>query len=479
MPANSLSDFLEELEQAGELARVGAEVDAELELAAIADQMAKQNGPALLFERVKGHHPPVVANLLASESRLCRALGVTTLDDLPQRLFGEPATAAGWFDRIKAGSLFSTPSKQATRTVRSGVCQQVVKLGRDVNLLEWPALRSWPLEQRRSITAGQTLTQHPSTGDRKLEATCLEIVDRSKLAIHWHRYHAGPQHLSLYAARGQRMPVAVWLGGDPAFSVAAAAPLPAEVDGYAFASLLCAKTIDLVKCRSHDLEVPAEAEIVIEGFIDPEEPLLAAGPIAQANGRYSIAGPAYPLSVTTITHRTNPVFSTTVPSGPPGETGAILRAIERLWLPVVKHAVPELVDYALAEQGGPYNLAILSIRKTYPGQARKVASAFWGLDAMMFVKMVVVVDAEIDIHQPTQVVLAALTSADPRRDFFFHDGPPHPWEQASGQALGIDATAKLPEEYAGPWPTRLAPSQETVDQVRARWSEYGLGPKSK
>lgn len=480
MPANSLADFLEELEQAGELARISVEVDPELELAAITDRVMKEKGPALLFERVKGHHPPVVTNLLGTESRLCRALGIGVLDELSQRLVADAAPAAGWLERIRSGSLFSAVAKQAIRTVRSGVCQQVVKLGRDVTLLEWPALRSWPLEPRRSITGGVVLVQDPQTGDRKLETATLEIVDKAKLGVSWNRYHAGPRFLEQYRRREQRMPVAVWLGADPAFAVAAAAPLPAEADGYAFASLLRGRAIDLVKCRSHDLEVPAEAEIVIEGFIDPEEPLLTSGPSGQANGYYSLPGKAWPLSVSTVTHRTNPVFPAIVPSDPPSEAGMIARAIERLWLPLVKQAVPELIDYSFAEQAGPANLAVLAINKTHPGQARKAAAAFWGLDAMMFAKAVVVVDAEIDVRNLAQVTLAAAANADPRRDVFFYDGPPRPGDHAGGaggHALGIDATAKTPEETGGACPARLAPSPEAVDQIRARWSEYGLGKR--
>ncbi len=276
MPANSLPDFLEELEQAGELARIAVEVDAELEAAAITEQVAKAGGPALFFERVKGHHPPLVTNLLGSHSRLCRALGVGSLDELADRLAPEAPASAGWLERIKSHSPLTVAAKGPTKTIRSGVCQQVVKLGRDVNLLEWPALRCWPLEPRRSITAGLLLTQDPENGDRKLESVPLEIVDRTRLAIGWRRYHAGLRHLEQHRRRGDRMPVAVWIGADPALAVAAAAPLPADADSFAFAALLRRRPLDLVKCRLHELEVPAEAELVIEGFVDPEAPARPA-----------------------------------------------------------------------------------------------------------------------------------------------------------------------------------------------------------
>lgn len=479
MPANSLPDFLEELERAGELKRVAVEVDPDLELAAIADRVAKEHGPALLFERVKGRHPPVVANLLGTESRLCRALGVDSLEELADRLAPETAPAPGWLERIKAASPFAAAAHQATKTLRSGVCQQVVKLGRDVNLAEWPALRSWPLEPRPSITAGLLLSQDPDNGDRKLEAVPLEIVDRAKLAVCWRRYDADLRHWEAYRRRGERVPLAVWLGADPALAVAAAAPLPAETDSYAFAAMLRRRPIDLVKCRSHDLEVPAEAEIVIEGFIDPETPPLASGPFGQSDGRYSLPGEAWLLEVAAVTHRTNPVFVAAVPAGPPSEASVIGRAIERLWLPLVKQAVPELVDYALVEQAGPHNLAVLSIRKTFPGQVRKAASGFWGLEAFMFVKLVVVVDSDVDVRDYPKVLLAAATNAAGGRDVFFHAGPPHPFDRVplgGDRQLGIDATAKLPEEHAGPWPEKLAISPQAVDLIQGRWSEYGLPP---
>ncbi|HVW36988.1 MAG TPA: UbiD family decarboxylase, partial [Pirellulales bacterium] len=292
MPANSLADFLEELERAGELARVSVEVDPELEAAAIADRMAKSGGPALFFERLKGHHPPLVTNLFATEARLCRALGVGSLDELTDRLIPEAAPAAGWLERIKSGLPFA-PAKESTKTVRSGVCQQVVKLGRDVDLAEWPALRCWPLEKRRSITAGLLLTHDPESGNRRVEPVALEIVDRAKLAVCWRRYDAGLRHWEAYRRRGARMPVAVWIGADPALAVVAAAPLPAEADSFDFAAVLRRRPLELVKCRSHELLVPAEAEIVIEGAIDPEEPLVQCGPLGQGDGRYRLPGEAW------------------------------------------------------------------------------------------------------------------------------------------------------------------------------------------
>jgi len=481
MPSHSLADFVESLEQAGELARVEVEVDPELELATVTCRAAQARGPALFFERVKGHHPPVVTNLLATPGRVFRALGAESLDELAERfvLTASPGEAAGWLERFRPGSIFAY-AKQQPKTVRSGVCQQVVKLGRDVDLAEWPALRSWPTEPRRSITAGVVLTVDPETGQRSLAMPPLEIIDRNRLAVGWHRYHAASRHLAGCRTGAKQLPVAVVLGGDPALVVTAAAPLPADADRYLFAGLLRGKPLEVVKCRSHELEVPADTEIVIEGFVDPAEPLSTIGPAGHVGGYYSLAAPASTLHVTAVTQRTNPIFPAMVAGPPPNETSAIGRVIERLWLPLVRQALPELVDYTLAEAAGPGKLCIASIRKSFPHHARKAASALWGLDALMHTKWLVIVDADVAVQDTEAVFLAIGANVHPGRDVFFHDAPPHPHDHAApplsaGSAGCIDATAKLPEEHDGPWPERLVASREIVELVQTRWEQYGLG----
>ncbi len=482
MPSHSLADFVELLEQAGELARVEVEVDPELELAAITCRVAQARGQALFFERVKGHHSPVVTNLLGSPGRVCRALGAESLGELAERfaLSASPGETSGWLERFRPGSIFAA-AKQQPKTVRSGVCQQVVKLGRDVDLAEWPALRSWPSEPRRSITSGVVLTVDPETGQKRLAMPPLEIVDRNRLAVGWQRYHGASRHLASCRASAKQLPIAVVLGSDPALVVAAAAPLPAEADSYVFAGLLRGKPLEVVKCRSHELEVPADAEIVIEGFIDPAEPPATIGPLGHTGGYYSLAAPASTLHVTAVTQRTNPIFPATVAGPPPNETSAIGRVIERLWLPLVRQTLPELVDYALAEAAGPGKLCIASIRKSFPNHARKVASALWGLDLLMHTKWLVIVDADVAVQDTEAVLLAIGANVHPGRDVFFHDGPPHPHDHAApplsaGSSGCIDATAKFPEEHCGPWPERLAASRGIVELVQTRWAEYGLGP---
>ncbi|HEV3023605.1 MAG TPA: UbiD family decarboxylase, partial [Pirellulales bacterium] len=353
MPSHSLAEFVESLEQAGELARVSAEVDPELELADVARRAAHAHGPAVFFERVKGHHPPVVVNLLGTPGRVCRALDAESLDELARRLL--PATASaeqsGWLERFKPGLVLSA-AKQQPRSIKTGVCQQVVKLGRDIDLAEWPALRSWPLEPQRSITAGVVLTVDRETGQRHLAMPPLELVDRNRLAVGWHRYHAALRDLAACRARSERLPMAIVLGGNPVLWIAASAPLAADADSCLFAGLLRGKPLDVVKCRSHELEVPADAEIVIEGFVDPAEAPVTIGPLGHAGGHYSLAALVPTMHVTAVTHRTNPIFPAIVHGPPPNETTVIGAALARLWLPLVRQAVPELVDYSLAEVAG-------------------------------------------------------------------------------------------------------------------------------
>jgi 4-hydroxy-3-polyprenylbenzoate decarboxylase len=479
MPPTALADLIDMLEEAGELERVAVEVDPHLEIAAITARIAAQGGPALLFTRAGGHQPPVLTNLLGSESRLCRALEIESLDRLSELLDASAAAGESWFGRLKRGAALTPTEKNATRLVRHAVCQQVVKLGRDVDMAEWPALRSWPKEPRLSLTAGRLLCRFPDGGPHSIEDPMLEVVDRATLGIAWHRYHRGWQAFEAHRARGEAMPVALWLGGAAGFAVTCAAPLAGDADGFAFSALLMGGPVEVVKCRSHDLMVPAHAEIVLEGYIDPETRPLPGGGLAQANGHYGQSGDVWPLQVTTVTHRTNPIFPAVVLGMAPGEAGILARAVSRLWLPLVRATIPELVDYHLPEAAGPKNLAILSIRKQWPQQAHKVAAAFWGLDAFMHTKMLIVVDEQVDAGVASQVALAVGANVHPGRDIFFHQGPGWPLDHAAGHiglahAVGIDATAKLPEEHGGPWSERLACSPEMSELLAKRWREYGL-----
>lgn len=476
MPHASLADFVEALEQSGELSRVAAQVDADLEVAAIADRTAG-SGSALFFERVAGYRPPVVANLLDSDARICRALAVASVSELAEQLAeAAPLGAEGWLDRFKSRQPSDPLARFAPKMVKSGVCQQVVLLGRDVDLSQWPVPRFWPEERQPTITAACLMSQAPHAAMASIEAPPLVVLDRNKLGIVWHRYQRTHAHFEQFRAEGRRMPVAAWLGGPPGLSLVAAAPLPANVDAWQFAGLLVGQPVELVKCRSLELAAPATAEIVMEGYVDPAETPIEIGPLAQPSGYYADAW-AQPLAIETISHRNNPIFPCSVPRAPVSEWSALADVAYRLWLPVAKRLAPELVDYAPASHTGLGEIMVVSIRKQHPRQAQKVAAALWGSDWLMLAKAIVVVDADIDVRNGGQVLRAIGVHVDPGSDLFFHDGPMHPFDQAAstlgvstsrgGRAIGIDATAKLPEERAGTSPRRMLFSGELTDVMDA------------
>ncbi len=476
---HSLADFLEDLERAGQLRRVSAAVDAELEMAAITHRVAAAGGPAIFFENVKGHHPPVVTNLLGSEARICRAAGAASLEELAERVaqWLSPAEPEGWLEKIKGPGPSS--AKSPPRVVKSGLCQQVVKLGRDVNLAELPTLKCWPAEARRTITAGRVLTRDPITLERAIENVTIEVLDRDRLGMVWHPRQRGLQHLDQHAKAGTRMPVAIALGGDPVYALAAS-PLPREVESFSFAATLRGKPVELVKCRTHDLEVPVDADLIIEGFVDPVEPAIDSGTLAGTGGYYQPPSLMRPLQVAAVTHRTNPIFSAVVSGSPPCETTVMAGVLSRLFLPLAKRAIPELVDYNWPLADGPRDCVALSIRKTFPQQAHKVASALWGLDHLMCTKLVVIVDEHVNVHDYREVMLAVAANAHPGRDVFFHSGPAHPLDYAAPQPLvvqhlAIDATAKLAGEHPRAWPERQVMNAEIEELISGRWNEYGLG----
>jgi 4-hydroxy-3-polyprenylbenzoate decarboxylase len=476
---NSLADFLEDLERAGELLRVTATVDAELEIAAITERVAQAGGPALFFVNVKGQHPPVVTNLLGTEGRICRALQVASLSEMADRaaLWLSPAEAEGWLDKIKPSGSLAGQTKSPPRVVKSGLCQQVVKLGRDVDLGQLPVLKNWPSERHPTITAGRVFTRDPS-GERAVETVPLAVLDRDRLGVAWHLHHHGFKHAEQFAAADQRMPIAIVLGGDPLYALMAA-PLPRGVEPFSFAGLLRGRPVEVVKCRTHDLEVAADADLVIEGFVDPAELPLAAGPIAGTSGYYLPSTQLRSIHVTAITQRANPVYPALVTGRPPHESAVLDRVLERLFLPLVRAAVPELVDYALPAAGGRASVAFVSIRKSFPQQARKAAAGWWGLEHLMFTKLLVIVDEGVNVRSESEVLAALGANVHPGRDVFFHQGPADPADHATptsllGHAIGIDATRKLPAEHAAPWPERLAASAETQELIAGRWAEYGL-----
>lgn len=476
-----LADLLEELEQAGELVRVEAEVDPVLEVAEVTDRAAEAGAGALLFGAVRGHDLPVLTHLLAHPRRICRALGAGGLDELSLRVAEavSPTQPEGWLEKLKSLPGRKALKGLAPRSVKTGVCQQVVRLGGDVDLGRLPALKSRPDEAARAITAGQVASVEPDSDERVVGRYDLQVLDRNRLAVCWDATDEHARLLGQYRRRGQRMPLAVVLGGDPAALLAAMAPLPPGADAWAVAGLLRAKPLELVAGRSAGLAVPADAEIVLEGYVDPAEPPVEAGPLSTPAGYYTRPRPAPVVHVTGLTHRANPIYPAMVPGTPPNEMTVAGRALVQVFLPLVKLAIPELVDCEVPQFGSARHWAFVSVRKTYAGQARQVAGAVWALRPAMFSKVLVVVDEHVDVHDAEEVWYAVATSADPARDVFFADGPPDPLDPAAapdalGRRMAIDATIKLPEERRGPAAQPALMSEEIRQLVAGRWAEYGI-----
>jgi len=485
MSHHGLAELLEDLGHAGELARAGAEVDPRLEAAEVTRRIATNGGPALLFGRVAGSDTPLLCNLLGTEARIARALGQPSLEKLGQRIDAlvDPARPEGWLEKLAGGPRASTGAGPPPRKVRSGPVQQVVRLGRDVDLGELPLVQSAAEETAPAVTAAALLTVDPADGTRRAVRCDLTLLGPDRLAACWADGDEPARLVHEYRRLRERMPVAAVLGGDPALTLATADVVPPRIDPLAVAGLLRDKALDVVRCRSVELDVPAAAEIVIEGFVDPAEPPVESGLRCGPLGRCAPSRPVPVIHLTAITQRANPIFPAMIPGEPPHEASVIRRTMARVFAPVVKLAIPELVDFDLPLFGGARHTAILAIRKTHAGQARQVALAAWTQPAFRFAKLLVVVDDGVDVRDPEAVVTAALAQADSSRDVFTHDGPSDPLDPAAtlgelARRVCVDATTKLPGERSGTVPTvQCTASEDVRQQVADRWPEYGLGPE--
>lgn len=487
--ARDFQTFLKQLESAGELRRVPVEVDPVLEAGAIADRVSKEpgGGPALLFEKVGDSPMPVAMNVYGSARRMAMALGVDqdpcgldAIGDRIEHLLQEamPKPGSGFFEKLAKLPMLAEVSKWMPRSVRKGLCQEVVLKGSDVRLSELPVLTTWPEDGGPFITMGMSHLRHKD-GRRNMGLYRLQVFDDRTLGFHTQLHHDGARARTGYAP-GERMPVAVAFGGDPALLYAATAPLPPFLSEVLFTGFLCGEGVDLVKCVTNDLEVPATSELVIEGWVDPGE-LRREGPFGDHTGYYSLADDYPVLHVEALTMRKNPVFPATIVGRPPQEDAYLGLATERIFLPLLRLMIPEVVDLHLPAAGAFHNLAIVAIRKEYPGQAQKVMSAIWGLGQMMFTKAIVVVDADIDPRDLGEVLFRVTSNVDPRRDLLFTDGPLDVLDHSSdrfafGSKVGIDATRKNQpfDRFAREWPKDLAFPEEILTRITRRWKEYGL-----
>ena len=493
MTLNNLRDFLAALEGAGELVRIARPVAARLEISEITDRCSKSagGGPALLFERPvldNGEESdiPVGINLFGSMRRMALALGVDDLNDIGARIeeLIKLKVPEGWREKLAMLPKIAEIAKYPPRT-GSGKppCQEVVWREGEIDLGRLPIITCWPEDGGPYVTLPQVITRDPKTGVRNVGMYRVQVLERDLLAMHWQRHKVGAAHWREMAARGEKMPVAIALGGDPPSIYSASAPLPPNVDEYIFAGFLRRKPVTLARAVSNDLLVPAESEIVIEGYIDPAEALVTEGPFGDHTGFYSLADYYPAVHVTAVTMRRSPLFPATIVGRPPMEDYYLGHATERIFLPLLRMNVPEIVDYHMPAEGIFHNLVFVSIDKKYPGQAWKVINGLWGMGLMSLAKVIVVVDKDVNVQDPEEAWWVALNHIDPERDTRFTMGPIDVLDHASraftyGSKMGIDATTKWKEEgFDREWPDRIVMDAETKARVDAMWDELGISLK--
>lgn len=536
---NDLREWIAALDRAGELKRIRAEVDPILEITEIADRVSKgaakkygrPGGPALLFENVKGANGvPVFINQFGSERRMQMALGVDKLDEIADRIrqLMNMKSPEGFLEKLKMLPMLADMGKFFPKTVETGPCKEIIKK-KDFSLFDFPVLQCWPQDGGRFITLPCVITRDPKTGKRNVGMYRIQVYDATTAGMHWQRQKVAAEHYRELLRQGSNksdenatpsdsgaqapspateltkrraavdimarsgggsalapgdrpsgtMEVAVAIGTEPALTFSAIVPAPPEVEEFMVAGFLRQKPVELVKCETVDLEVPASAEIIIEGYVKLDE-LRTEGPFGDHTGFYSLEDEYPVLHVTCITHRKDPIYATTIVGKPPMEDAWMGKAVERIFLPLMKLTLPEIVDVNLPVEGVFHNLMIVSIRKSYPGHARKVMNGIWSLGQAMFTKCVVVVDEDVNVQDIGEVALKVFNNIDPERDIQFTLGPVDSLDHASrlanfGSKMGIDATRKWPAEgFTRPWPDEILMDEKTKALVDKKWKELGI-----
>ena len=490
MTTDSLQEFIAAIEAAGELVRIREPVRASLEVAEIADRCMKSpgGGPALLFEHVvlddgRQSEFPVAINLFGSMNRMCLALGVKELDEIGGRISEllNLKVPEGLLGKLSMLPRLAEVAKFPPR-VRSGrpPCQDIVWRGEEIDLNRIPFLTTWPGDGGRYITLPMVITEDPKNGVRNVGMYRVQVLGRDTLAMHWQRHKVGAAHWRDMAARGEKMPVVIAIGADPASVYSASAPLPPTIDEFIFAGFLRKSPVELARAVTCDLEVPAGAEFVIEGYIDPAEPLVLEGPFGDHTGFYSLADYYPKVHVTAVTMRKRPVYAATLVGRPPMEDYYLGHATERIFLPLLRLTLPEVVDYHMPACGIFHNLVFVAIDKQYPGQAYKVMNAMWGQGLMSLAKVLVVVDRDVNVRDPDEAWWIALNNIDPERDVRFTKGPADVLDHASqhfsfGSKMGIDGTRKWKEEgFTREWPDLITMDEATRRRVDELWPRLGI-----
>ena len=460
MAYDSLRDFVQKLDAAGELKRISTEVDPVLEITEIADREMKSpnGGKALLFEKCKGAQFPMLINAYGSTKRMAMVLGVDDVEDIARELESllkaKPPTS---FREAIAllGTAFELRHAKP-KSVKAGPCKEVVQQKPDLDTI--PVQQCWPQDAGRFICFPLVITRDPDTGTRNVGCYRMQVVDGRTTFMHWQLHKTGARHWRRYMELKRRMPVAVALGGDPVYGFAATAPLPDGIDEMMFAGFLRKKSVELVKCETNDLEVPADCDFVLEGYVEPEEKLDLEGPFGDHTGYYTLPEPYPKFHIERITHRRDAIYPSTIVGVPPMEDFYMGTASVRIFLPVFKMNFPEIVDMALPAEGVFHNLVVVAIKKQFPYHAMKVMHGLWGMGLMMFTKIIVVVDEDVNVHNTSEVLFRLCANIDPERDAIFTKGPADVLDHATpvmglGSKIGIDATHKFNgEANTRPWP---------------------------
>jgi 4-hydroxy-3-polyprenylbenzoate decarboxylase len=490
VPLDSFQEFIAALDAAGELKRVATPVSIDLEMCEIADRAMKMpgGGPALLFERPvlrdgSTSRFPVAINTFGSMRRMAMALGVERLDDhgaritqlldlkVPEGIMGK----LSMLPRLLEVAKFPPRVKGA-----KPACQEVVWRGDEIDLDQLPILKTWPGDGGPFLTLTMVVSKDPKRGIRNVGMYRVQQLGKREVAMHWQRHKSGAEHWREMAAKGEKMPVCIVVGADPASVFSASAPLPPTVDEFIFAGFLRRAPVHLARALTCDLEVPADAEFVLEGYIDPSEELVVEGPFGDHTGFYSEADLYPKVHLTAVTMRQNPIYGATIVGRPPMEDFYLGHATERIFLPLLKLTTPEVVDYHMPSEGVFHNLVFVSIRKQFPGHAYKVMNALWGTGLMSLAKVIVVVDEDVNVRDPYEAWWVTLNNIDPKRDTQFTMGPMDVLDHSSrafsyGSKMGIDATRKWPEEgFTRNWPRKIEMDAAIKAKVDAKWKDLGL-----
>ncbi len=485
MAFTDLREFIHALEERGWLKRIQEEVDCDLEITEITDRVSKMSGEknvALLFENVKGYNMPVLMNAFGSMERMALALGVDKLDDIAaevKEIFKLPYISVQ--NKLDLLKIIPTAKRAVNfpKYVKSGSCKDVI-IKDQPSLDKFPILKCWPGDAGKFITLPLVFTKNPLNGKRNVGMYRLQVYDGQTTGMHWHIHKNGAENYRAHQTLGKdRIEVAVAIGTDPALTYAATAPLPKDIDEMVFAGFLRKKSVEMIKCETVDVEVPAHSEIVLEGYVMIDE-LRREGPFGDHTGYYSLADDYPVFHITCITHRKDPIYPATIVGKPPMEDCFLAKATERIFLPVLQMNLPEIIDLNLPLEGVFHNCAVISIKKTYPQQAKKVMHAIWGMGQMMFTKMVIVVDEHVNVQDMNEVWWRVYNNIDARRDIVMVDGPLDVLDHSSpmpnwGTKVGIDATkAWAAEGYTREWPDEIEMSTEIKEMVDKKWKGLGL-----